>query len=72
MQLNENNATKYFVGCSKWRKAESHRYIRIPLGVNITYLQELFQNYNATNVSEVNNIEVHIQIIFIINYYCCN
>ncbi|CAB4430515.1 unnamed protein product [Rhizophagus irregularis] len=56
--FNESNATKYFIRCSKWKKAESHRYIRIPLGVNITYLQELFQNYNVTSVSEANDIEV--------------
>ncbi|RGB24156.1 hypothetical protein C1646_773484 [Rhizophagus diaphanus] len=45
-KLSEGSSTKYFIGCNGWKKGESHRYLRIPLNVNIERLKELFQNYN--------------------------
>ena len=61
--INGSSEVKYFIGCNKWKTTEHHRYMRIPLGGNISYLQELFQNYNVnTNISEVNNAEVYICI----------
>ncbi|PKY51330.1 hypothetical protein RhiirA4_546495 [Rhizophagus irregularis] len=45
-KLSEGSSTKYFIGCNGWKSGESHRYLRIPLNVNIERLKELFQNYN--------------------------
>ena len=64
----KNAHNKYFIGCNKWNNAESHKYLRIPLGVNINYLKELFQNYNfSTDDIEVCRLNLLLIIITIIN-----
>ena len=65
--INGSSEVKYFIGCNKWKKTD----MRIPLGVNISYLQEFFKITMLIQIYQKSIMQRYIYVfILVINFYC--